>query len=117
MKAHISTQCGPIFLCGLSQREIPHVVIVSDVAGGMVGVVHESETSRMGMRNANYLLTQYTLLGKVRFLLGGGWVGASEGRVISKFFTNWGGSNLFYSQLGEGHSFFWQGKKYSMSLS
>ena len=28
----------------------------------MVGVVHESETSRMGMRNANYLLTQYTLL-------------------------------------------------------
>ena len=28
----------------------------------MVGFVHESETSRMGMRNANYLLTQYTLL-------------------------------------------------------
>ena len=51
-----------VFLCGLSQREIPHIVIVCDVAGGMVGVVHESETSRMGMRNANYLLTQYTLL-------------------------------------------------------
>ena len=28
----------------------------------MVGVVHESETSWMGMRNVNYLLTQYTLL-------------------------------------------------------
>ena len=28
------------------------------------------------------------------------------GRVLSKFFTNWGGSNLFYSQPGEGHSFF-----------
>ena len=28
----------------------------------MVGFVHESETSRMGMRNANYLSTQYTLL-------------------------------------------------------
>ena len=37
---------------------------------------------------------------------GGGWAGALEGRVLSKFFTNWGGSNLFYSQLGEGHSFF-----------
>ena len=37
---------------------------------------------------------------------GGGWAGASEGRVISNFFTNWEGSNLFYSQPGEGHSFF-----------
>ena len=45
--------------------------------------------------------------GKVRFFIeGGGWAGASEGRVISKFFTNRGGSNLFYSQPGEGHSFF-----------
>ena len=35
-----------------------------------------------------------------------GWAGASEGRVLSNFFTNWGGSNLFYSQPGEGHSFF-----------
>ena len=43
-------------------------------------------------------------LGKVCFLLGGG-VG-QEGRVLSKFFTNWGGSNPFYSQLGESHSFF-----------
>ena len=34
----------------------------------------------------------------------------AERRVISKFFTNWGGSNLFYSQPGEGHRFFWQGK-------
>ena len=29
-----------------------------------------------------------------------------EERVLSKFFANWGGSNLFYSQPGEGHSFF-----------
>ena len=36
---------------------------------------------------------------------GGGWAGALKGRVLSKFFTNWGGSNLFYSQPGEGHSF------------
>ena len=50
------------------------------------------------------------MLGKLHFLLGGGWAGASEGRVTSNFFTNWGGSNLFYSQPGEGHSLFWQGK-------
>ena len=51
------------------------------------------------------------------FIGRGGWAGASEGRVISKFFTNWGGSNLFYSQPGEGHNFFWQGKNYSISPS
>ena len=57
-------------------------------------------------------------LGKVRFYLGGGgWAGASEGRVISKYFTNWGGSNLFYTQPGEGRSIFWQGKNYCMSVS
>ena len=35
------------------------------------------------------------------FFIGGGrgWAGASERRVLSKFFTNWGVSNLFYSQL------------------
>ena len=53
-----------------------------------------------------------TLILTLIFLMGGGgrkggsWAGASEGRVISNFFTNWGGSNLFYSQPGEGHSFF-----------
>ena len=26
--------------------------------------------------------------------------------MLSKFFTNWEGLNLFYSQPGEGHSFF-----------
>ena len=26
------------------------------------------------------------------------------------FFTNWGGSNLFYSKVGEGHSFFGEEK-------
>ena len=36
----------------------------------------------------------------------GGWAEASEGRVLSTFLTNWGGTNLFYSQPGEGHSFF-----------
>ena len=52
------------------------------------------------------------------FFIWGGLAGASEGRVISKFFTNWGGSNLFFfSQPGEGHSFFWQGNNYSMLLS
>ena len=39
------------------------------------------------------------------FFIGGGG-GASEGRVLSKLFTNWGGSNLFSSQPGKGHSFF-----------
>ena len=48
---------------------------------------------------------------------GGGWATALEGRVISKYFTNWGESNLFDTQPGEGHSFFWQGKYYSMSVS
>ena len=47
----------------------------------------------------------------------GGWAGASEGRVISKYFTNWRGSNLFYTQPGEGRGIFWQGKNYSMSVS
>ena len=51
------------------------------------------------------------------FIRGGGWAGALEGRVISKYFTNWGGSNLFDTQPGEGHSFFWQGKYYFMSVS
>ena len=36
----------------------------------------------------------------------GGWAGSSDGRVLTKFFTNWGGSNLLYFQPGEGHSFF-----------
>ena len=27
------------------------------------------------------------------------------GSLYTKFFTNWGGSNLLYSQPGEGHSF------------
>ena len=55
----------------------------------------------------NYLL--FNASGKVRFFIGGGrggWAGASKGRALSKFSTNWGGSNLFYSQPGEGHSFF-----------
>ena len=38
------------------------------------------------------------------FFIGGG--GASEVRVLSKYFTNWRGSSLFYYQPGEGHSFF-----------
>ena len=36
---------------------------------------------------------------------GGGWAGVSDGRVLTKFFTNWGGSNLLYFQPEEGHSF------------
>ena len=51
------------------------------------------------------------------FIGGGGGTGLRGGRVISQFFTNWGGSNLFYSQRGGGHSFSWQGKNLSMSLS
>ena len=43
---------------------------------------------------------------------GAGGVGASEERVISKFFTNWGGSNLFWG----GPQFFWQGKITSCRL-
>ena len=85
------------FLCGLSQREIPHTVIVSDVAGGMVGVVHESETSRMGMRNANYLLTQYTLLE---------WFSGFNHSILKVFLhkyrryvTNWIKTPLFIDRL------------------
>ena len=48
---------------------------------------------------------------------GGGLAWASEGRVISKYFTHWGGPNLFYMQPGEGRSIFWQGKNYSMLVS
>ena len=48
------------------------------------------------------------LFGQVRegtFFIGGGG-GPSERRLLNKFFTNWGGSKLFYSQPGEDHSFF-----------
>ena len=42
------------------------------------------------------------------FLFGGGggscWAGATEGRVIRKTLTIWGGSNLFRLQPGEGQS-------------
>ena len=31
---------------------------------------------------------------------GGGWAGALDGRVLSKFFTNWGASNLFILKRG-----------------
>ena len=41
---------------------------------------------------------------------GGGGARASDERVLSKFFTNWGGSVLFYSQPGEGHSLFCKDK-------
>ena len=51
-------------------------------------------------------------LGMERFLLGG-WAGASEGRVLTNFFTNWGGQEppgegqtCFVPQQGEVHSFF-----------
>ena len=48
---------------------------------------------------------------------GGGGGGASEGRVMSKIFTNLGGGpNLFCLQPGTGHTFFGKEKNYSMSL-
>ena len=51
--------------------------------------------------------TKYQSVREGTFLIGGGgWAGASEGRVISKYFTNKGGSNLFYTQPGEDRSFF-----------
>ena len=43
--------------------------------------------------------------------VGGEGRGASKGRVISKLYINWRGSNLFYSQPREGHSFFLARKK------
>ena len=57
----------------------------------------------------NYLL--FNALGKVRFFIGGGGDGPGlrRGGPLVNFTTNWGGSNLFYSQRGEGYSFF--GKK------
>ena len=54
-----------------------------------------------------FIPSLFTDLREGTFLIGGGgWAGGSEGRVITKFFPNCGGSNLFYSRLGEGHSFF-----------
>ena len=51
------------------------------------------------------LQTSQKLLDKGRYVFyWEGWGGALEGRVISKYFTNWGGSNLFVTQPGEGHS-------------
>ena len=39
------------------------------------------------------------------FLNGGGGPGLRRGGSLVNFFTNWGGSNLFYSQPGEGQFF------------
>ena len=36
---------------------------------------------------------------------GGGEPGPRRGGSLVNFFTNWGGSNLFHSRPGEGHSF------------
>ena len=41
-----------------------------------------------------------TLIREGTFFIGGG------GGLLIFFFKNWGGSNLFHSQPGEGHSFF-----------
>ena len=51
-------------------------------------------------------LRALTVVREGTFFIGVGWAGALEGRVISKYFTNWGGSNLFDTQPREGHSFF-----------
>ena len=56
------------------------------------------------------------LLGKA-FNGEGGWAGASEGRAISKCFTNWGGSNLLSTQPGEGDIRFGKEKNSYMSVS
>ena len=51
----------------------------------------------------------------------GGEGGASEGRVIGNFFTNWGGGGIkpdfFFRNRGRVTDIFWQGKNYSMFLS
>ena len=46
-----------------------------------------------------------------------GWASASEGRVISNFFYKLGRVKPVLFATGDGHSFFWQGKNYSMSLT
>ena len=49
---------------------------------------------------------------------GGGWAVASEGRVLCKFFTNWGGQTCFILNRALGGSqVFWQGKNYSMHVA
>ena len=61
-----------------------------------------------------------TLIREGTFFFFGGWVGwasASEGRVISNFFYKLGRVKPVLFATGDGHSFFWQGKNYSMSLT
>ena len=67
------------------------------LAGGMVGFVHESEASRIGMRNANYLLTQYTLLE---------WFSGFNHSILKvlldkyrRYVTNWIQTPLFIDRL------------------
>ena len=60
------------------------------------------------------------MLGKVRFLVGGGgggegWAGASEGRLLSNVFTNWEGQTCFILNR-ERVTVFWARENYSMSL-
>ena len=78
-------------------------------------------TSLLSNRVSRILTSGYLWLVVGTFLIGGGGGGGGgpglrRGGSLLFFLTNWGGSNLFYSQPGEGNSFFWQGKNYSMSL-
>ena len=66
-------------------------------------------------RAGNPCIMEGTLIIVLLLRGGGGWVGASEGRVISKFEIG-EGQTCFIRNRGR-VSFFWQGKNYSLSLS
>ena len=77
--------------------------------------------SRYPPINIRFEIVLYTGLREGTFFYwggggGGGGPGLRRGGSLVIFFTNWGGSNLLFAP-GEGHSFFWQGKNYSMSLN
>ena len=99
--------------CPFRIRSLPFLRHLENFWHVIESVPIKKKEKRNPGSNLNLERGPFVSLGKVRFLLGGGWAGASEGRVLSNFFTNWGGLNLFYSQPGEGQ-FFWQGKNYSM---
>ena len=74
------------------------------------GVVKENKLIDV-CQNKWSIPLDHEILRENTFFMGGGGTGLRGGRVISQFFTNWGGSNLFYSQRG-GSQFFLARKKF-----
>ena len=83
---------------------LPNDIIMRNVIYAELTKRNKIKLKSAPFLDANQFAKAATFLREGTFFIGG-WARASDGRVLSKFFTNWEGSNLFSSQPGEGHSF------------